>query len=98
MMRRSPRSTRTDTLFPYTTLFRAPRDPHCRLVRFLARPVRQRLGVEQQDRIDIRRIIEFVAALLAERDRGEAHRLGVGRALGDRGSEDRTRTRLNSSH
>src|SRR3546814_5498848 len=24
MMRRPPRSTRTDTLFPYTTLFRAP--------------------------------------------------------------------------
>src|SRR3546814_8763759 len=36
MIRRPPRSTRTDTLFPYTTLFRsvhtsAPRNPaHCR--------------------------------------------------------------------
>src|SRR3546814_5953350 len=29
MIRRPPRSTRTDTLFPYTTLFRSP----CRLVR-----------------------------------------------------------------
>src|SRR3546814_17209456 len=28
MIRRPPRSTRTDTLFPYTTLFRSPR-PHC---------------------------------------------------------------------
>src|SRR3546814_13867019 len=27
MIRRPPRSTRTDTLFPYTTLFRSPR-PH----------------------------------------------------------------------
>src|SRR3546814_18732468 len=27
MIRRPPRSTRTDTLFPYTTLFRSPRDP-----------------------------------------------------------------------
>src|SRR3546814_7597314 len=27
MIRRPPRSTRTDTLFPYTTLFRAPGDP-----------------------------------------------------------------------
>src|SRR3546814_9312812 len=27
MIRRPPRSTRTDTLFPYTTLFRAPEDP-----------------------------------------------------------------------
>src|SRR3546814_12856128 len=26
MTRRPPRSTRTDTLFPYTTLFRSPRD------------------------------------------------------------------------
>src|SRR3546814_1433829 len=27
MNRRPPRSTRTDTLFPYTTLFRSPRPP-----------------------------------------------------------------------
>src|SRR3546814_20021517 len=26
MIRRPPRSTRTDTLFPYTTLFRSPND------------------------------------------------------------------------
>src|SRR3546814_17704934 len=28
MIRRPPRSTRTDTLFPYTTLFRSPRKRH----------------------------------------------------------------------
>src|SRR3546814_2910218 len=28
MIRRPPRSTRTDTLFPYTTLFRSDVDPH----------------------------------------------------------------------
>src|SRR3546814_10928794 len=27
MIRRPPRSTRTDTLFPYTTLFRSPDEP-----------------------------------------------------------------------
>src|SRR3546814_12910901 len=27
MIRRPPRSTRTDTLFPYATLFRSPRQP-----------------------------------------------------------------------
>src|SRR3546814_3407762 len=27
MIRRPPRSTRTDTLFPYTTLFRSPEEP-----------------------------------------------------------------------
>src|SRR3546814_19734164 len=29
MTRRPPRSTRTDTLFPYTTLFRSPRGSTC---------------------------------------------------------------------
>src|SRR3546814_5169226 len=29
MIRRPPRSTRTDTLFPYTTLFRSPRSLLC---------------------------------------------------------------------
>src|SRR3546814_7454192 len=31
MIRRPPRSTRTDTLFPYTTLFRSPRH-HARII------------------------------------------------------------------
>src|SRR3546814_6775205 len=31
MIRRPPRSTRTDTLFPYTTLFRSVRDTFSRL-------------------------------------------------------------------
>src|SRR3546814_5820102 len=30
MIRRPPRSTRTDTLFPYTTLFRSPEVLHAR--------------------------------------------------------------------
>src|SRR3546814_3197768 len=29
MLRRPPRSTRTDTLFPYTTLFRSVKSPDC---------------------------------------------------------------------
>src|SRR3546814_4456946 len=33
MIRRPPRSTRTDTLFPYTTLFRSAVDPIMRLDR-----------------------------------------------------------------
>src|SRR3546814_10201424 len=31
MIRRPPRSTRTDTLFPYTTLFRSQEDPSFRV-------------------------------------------------------------------
>src|SRR3546814_3295272 len=38
MIRRPPRSTRTDTLFPYTTLFRSPLR---RKVRRSSRPVRR---------------------------------------------------------
>src|SRR3546814_992804 len=33
MIRRPPRSTRTDTLFPYTTLFRSISSPGARLAR-----------------------------------------------------------------
>src|SRR3546814_4601862 len=36
MIRRPPRSTRTDTLFPYTTLFRSPRAVRDRRRRTLA--------------------------------------------------------------
>src|SRR3546814_2086628 len=43
MIRRPPRSTRTDTLFPYTTLFRSPRRRR-RRARRLCRP---RCGVPQ---------------------------------------------------
>src|SRR3546814_7972140 len=32
MIRRPPRSTRTDTLFPYTTLFRSADSPHPTLI------------------------------------------------------------------
>src|SRR3546814_5985456 len=34
MIRRPPRSTRTDTLFPYTTLFRPGKEDACGFVRF----------------------------------------------------------------
>src|SRR3546814_18078327 len=34
MIRRPPRSTRTDTLFPYTTLFRSGEQPRIRHIRF----------------------------------------------------------------
>src|SRR3546814_17465335 len=56
MIRRPPRSTRTDTLFPYTTLFRSP--AHLRLARrrqLLCRrfrnPVAQRSGCEPENEL-----------------------------------------------
>src|SRR3546814_4760898 len=54
MIRRPPRSTRTDTLFPYTTLFRSV--DHGRIEHgegeFEIRPFRGR-GQELADRIDV---------------------------------------------
>src|SRR3546814_2362501 len=48
MIRRPPRSTRTDTLFPYTTLFRSPRRyPAWRP--FLSDPVKLLFGTAHRD-------------------------------------------------
>src|SRR3546814_4691799 len=45
MIRRPPRSTRTDTLFPYTTLFRSPPGgTGCRDRRDSVRPKRRGMG------------------------------------------------------
>src|SRR3546814_9450466 len=43
MIRRPPRSTRTDTLFPYTTLFRSDRDQQRSAVDLFGAQVGQRL-------------------------------------------------------
>ena len=65
-----------------------PRDAHRRFVGIVARPARQRRGVEDQDRVDVGRIVEFVAAELAERDHRQPARRLVGDALG-KGSGER---------
>src|SRR3546814_20802390 len=48
MIRRPPRSTRTDTLFPYTTLFRSVRGPGAALSQLRGGPLGafDRLGVD----------------------------------------------------
>src|SRR3546814_7613225 len=62
MIRRPPRSTRTDTLFPYTTLFRSK-------VRFFMRspanersgcPVANRFGLQAEIETDYRKIVQSV--------------------------------------
>src|SRR3546814_12049556 len=48
MIRRPPRSTRTDTLFPYTTLFRSPRGAaHARIERRLDHPAQPRMSMNE---------------------------------------------------
>src|SRR3546814_7026813 len=102
MIRRPPRSTRTDTLFPYTTLFRsagaAPADRRTRLLdlAFLV------VTAVDQNRLPV---------ALVDHDRLEQigrHHLdtvvvGLGvvdldLAAGHQRIEDRKSTRLNSSH
>src|SRR3546814_17405479 len=97
MIRRPPRSTRTDTLFPYTTLFRSNAK--------MATAVVQKLidsFVEENmagDRHETRQTLEFLDAQLAEREKqlraAEQKRLDFEQQyLG----QDRKSTRLNSSH
>src|SRR3546814_7325437 len=50
MIRRPPRSTRTDTLFPYTTLFRSGRDVGHRRIAPRGRRIRDAAAGERADR------------------------------------------------
>src|SRR3546814_2169614 len=87
MKRRTPRATRTDTLFPYTTLFRSERNlevrigrPQDRAARRIAIDVAHRLAVEALHiavaaRIEARHVhLERVAhGKVHRRARSEAH-------------------------
>src|SRR3546814_8311914 len=76
MIRRPPRSTRTDTLFPYTTLFRS--DPRVAAVCFGAdyRGHDHRRVDRERDRADAHLLWlddPFAADLPGGRDRSEEH-------------------------
>src|SRR3546814_19055154 len=89
MIRLPPRSTRTDTLFPYTTLFRS--------LAVLGLDVGHRVGaalVADQQRVELG---EVARALRLGADAHEATVGRVGPAGGD-ALGDRKSTRLNSSH
>src|SRR3546814_8953885 len=77
MIRRPPRSTRTDTLFPYTTLFRSPARP---LYRRQSRRVNE-TGQGTMPRVDFYRLtrdpIERVLPALATRILANGDRLLV---------------------
>ena len=55
--------------------------------RIVTIPTRQSLGVEQQQQIDIRRVVELMAAELAHCDHRESARYGVGNALANGGGD-----------
>src|SRR3546814_3094464 len=107
MIRRPPRSTRTDTLFPYTTLFRSRRSTMPEL-----------MDTEETGYEDFRQCLRHLALVnrltLAHRPTLDWLERAIGRAPGrplnilDAGSgygdmlraihRDRKSTRLNSSH
>src|SRR3546814_365736 len=94
MSRRPPRSTRTDTLFPYTTLFRS--DPGLGRAAPAARRARDRVLVQVLP--GGRRRPDVAAGLPAaagDRAAGAQERRGGGAVVH---LEDRKSTRLNSSH
>src|SRR3546814_13239851 len=113
MIRRPPRSTRTDTLFPYTTLFRSI-DPleirHRNLIKRMDQPCTTCMGLELEDISPAECLSVLtdhvdVAAFRVEQAeaRKQGRYLGLGFATyieptaGSTGI-DRKSTRLNSSH
>src|SRR3546814_14968651 len=102
MIRRPPRSTRTDTLFPYTTLFRSDMhhrhhlvggvDPHLDGVAVV-------IGLAGADAAEL--AVELAHAVVArvEHQFRRGHAAGhQGRAIAVELGGDRKSTRLNSSH
>src|SRR3546814_9089288 len=114
MIRRPPRSTRTDTLFPYTTLFRSSPDLSSACdeavvsAATIAKPIPS-ASLTVRSRFsgngafaDDRQAIAFEADDIAVGGGEELHRMDakVGEDLGADAvsAKDRKSTRLNSSH
>src|SRR3546814_3847781 len=103
MIRRPPRSTRTDTLFPYTTLFRSLDVEHfafaeAGLARRSADRVQRLLQHQRffaRDQIQRREPLGEMRGDLVGFD---LHDEGAGRKVGSFYGIDRKSTRLNSSH
>src|SRR3546814_5344842 len=113
MIRLPPRSTRTDTLFPYTTLFRSAairRRRQCegcaaRFTTFERIQLRDFWVVKSEgrrepfDREKLARSVEIACRKRAiDTVRLEKLVSGIQRQLETSGERDRTSTRLNSSH
>src|SRR3546814_6662765 len=113
MIRRPPRSTRTDTLFPYTTLFRSILLERARLI---VRKIAENLchGLEEREAVlgreidpalkrgnGVQKHERLVAASKGFRDEFLTFAIGVEKAHRPRACHpaiDRKSTRLNSSH
>src|SRR3546814_8175315 len=103
MILRPPRSTRTDTLFPYTTLFRSVAHAWPDAVRRGARRARAHRHriVGGKHAFDRHPIGDALLIALGRRRVGpvaEGQPIAVGARDRERSREDRKSTRLNSSH
>src|SRR3546814_11379294 len=101
MIRRPPRSTRTDTLFPYTTLFRSGGQPHA--IAALAEVARQRSDKTQPSTgfLDFPITRRAAGAMVVGAEGEDALQNGAGlrqRQIAIHAVVDRKSTRLNSSH
>src|SRR3546814_16388403 len=97
MIRRPPRSTRTDTLFPYTTLFRS----HVQRLSAAAGypdPDRRAEHLDQHRRHRVRADEWRAAAATGRPDPDRRFHQSRGSAAEGRKPLDRKSTRLNSSH
>src|SRR3546814_13897565 len=96
MLRRPPRATRTDTLFPYTTLFRSP-DPSARSGPM---PLADLLTAERIVMLtepgDRDRVLDAAARLLT--DASPAMTAAIGAALRERESLGSTAIEIGRAH
>src|SRR3546814_9663890 len=103
MVRRPPRSTRTDTLFPYTTLFRSKggSDEQFGRVRRMGQAISRRLDGIPTTEVAIR-VIQPPGGPLRPKPASRTRAVCVGARADDGGLPfsvgDRKSTRLNSSH
>src|SRR3546814_8354566 len=102
MIRLPPRSTRTDTLFPYTTLFRSPFEQLVGKVGDLQKPLRQFLLFDQRARSPAAAVDHLLVGEHGPVDRVpvDVAFLAGDEAGGEQVEEQRDRKskRLNSSH
>src|SRR3546814_20865241 len=77
MIRRPPRSTRTDTLFPYTTLFRSYFD-RLDYVSMMAQEQTYSLAVEKLVGLNVTKRAQYIRVLFCEITRILNHFLAVG--------------------
>src|SRR3546814_10058932 len=96
MIRRPPRSTRTDTLFPYTTLFRSSRPPYVHGAQWRTAVQVQRGGVVADRLRDAGRDRSLLACALRRRQwtilrlaQGPLWPVVAGRAVADGAVADR---------